>query len=117
MHVLRTAATAATATATTAALTAALGLVVGLATTGPAASSERMQLHCEDGRVIERANGSSWWDTETGAVLLTEHLVVSDGDDVVHEHSYGRKAPGAARTTCTAQHVGWTWTVQLVEPR
>ena len=105
-------------TAVSLASTAAVALAAALAVSTPAlASAERMQLHCGDGRTIERTNGSSWWDVGTGEVLLTERIVVADGDEVLHQHDYGRKAPRGERSTCTADHFGTTWTVDLTAPR
>lgn len=94
-------------------LVAATALVLGPALPA-AAESERMQLHCDGGLTIERTNGASWWGVDHDAGYTTEHLLVSRGGDVVHEKDYGTRGPTAERSTCLADHVGYTWTVQLV---
>jgi hypothetical protein len=101
--------------------TAAVAGIAGVlfaGTSGPAAAeSERMYLHCESGSLaggtIERANGASWWDVADGTLYTTRSLHVSHPDHgTVYEHTYGRKS--AEPETCTASHVGFTWTVELV---
>lgn len=103
---------------------AAVAAVVVVSLLVPAASggseAERMQLACDSGLVIERANGSSWWGvgpdgTRDGTVYTTRSVTVTDaGGGVVYAHDYGQKGRGAGSTTCTAEHFGWTWTVELV---
>jgi hypothetical protein len=94
--------------------TAALAL---LAAPAPAlAASERMQLTCQDGRVIERTNGSSWFGVDHDAGYVSEHLLITEDDEVVHEQDYGRKGPGR-RSTCVADHFGTQWTVDLFRTR
>ena len=94
----------------------AAALVLGLACPA-AADAERMVLACQDGRTIERSNGSSWWGVDHEAVYTTEHLLITGSDgEVHHEKSYGRKGNGA-RSTCVAEHFGSTWTVDLVRTR
>ncbi len=102
--------------AASAALTLGTLGVVAVATSA-AAGSDRMQLHCEDGRDIERTNGSSWWGADHDAGYVTEHLLITDGDQVLYEKDYGRKALGAETSTCVADHFGSTWTVGLVRTR
>ncbi|HVM28894.1 MAG TPA: hypothetical protein VM433_14645 [Mycobacteriales bacterium] len=98
-------------------LAVAAGLTLVPALAAPAsASSERMQLACQDGRIIERSNGSSWWGVDHAAGYVTEHLLVTSGGQVQYEKDYGRKGAGA-RSTCVADHFGSTWTVQLVRTR
>lgn len=88
-----------------------------LAVPAPAlASSERMQLECEDGRVLERTNGSSWWGVNHEAGYVTEHLRITQDGEVAHEQDYGRKGNGQ-RSTCVADHFGYVWTVDLVRTR
>ncbi len=103
----------------TAGLTAAAtGLLVAVVVPPASAGSDRMQLTCEDGRVIERTNGSSWWGVGTDANYVTAHLLITDQvGGVQYEKDYGRKAPGAEPSTCVADHFGSTWTVGLVRTR
>ena len=79
-----------------------------------AADAERMQLHCDDGRTIERTNGASWWGVGDDAGYTTEHLLVMQGDEVVHEKDFGTRGGGAERSTCVADHFGYSWAVELV---
>lgn len=79
-----------------------------------AAESERMQLHCDGGLTIERTNGASWWGVDHNAGYTAEHLLVTQGADMVYEKDYGTRGPQADRSTCTADHFEYTWTVQLV---
>lgn len=79
-----------------------------------AADSERMQLHCDDGRTIERTNGASWWGVDHNAGYTTEHLLVRQGDEVVYEKDYATRGGKAKRSTCVANHFDYTWTVELV---
>lgn len=99
---------------------AAIAVVIagGVGFAAPAgASGERMQLHCDSGTLaghtLERTNGSSWWDVESGTVFTTKSLTVSDGDAVVYEKDYGTKH--GAVESCVADHVDFTWEVELVE--
>lgn len=78
------------------------------------ADSERMQLHCDGGLTIERTNGASWWGVDHHADYTTEHLLVTQDEDIVYEKHYGTRGPQAERATCIAEHFGYTWTVQLV---
>lgn len=82
--------------------------------TAALAASERMHLDCEQealGR-IERTNGASWWD-EGGNVYTTTHLRVTQDDQMVYEHAYGKQRPQQT-LTCTAEHFDFTWEVELV---
>lgn len=95
-------------------------LLLPLLAVAPSASAygaDRMQLQCDDGRVIERSNGSSWWGVDHDAGYVTEHLLITSSGEVQYEKDYGRKAPDADRSTCTADHFGSIWTVQLVQTR
>jgi len=97
---------------------AATGLLVAVVVPPASAGSDRMQLTCQDSRVIERTNGSSWWGVGSDSGYVTAHLLITDQVGVVqYEKDYGRKAPGADRTTCVADHFGSTWTVTLVRTR
>jgi hypothetical protein len=103
---------------------AAVGLTAGCAglvlavVVPPAMGSDRMQLACADGRVIERANGSSWWGVDHDAGYVSEHLrITDDNNEVLFEKGYGSKGPDAERSTCLAEHFGTTWTVDLVRTR
>ncbi len=80
------------------------------------AATERMQLFCADGRVLERTNGTSWWGAD-GAGYVHERVVVTADGQVLYAQDAGRKAPDAARTTCVAEHFGTVWTVDLVQVR
>lgn len=91
------------------------GSFLGLAALPAAAGSERMQLHCQDGRVIERANGSSWWGVDHSAGYVTEHLLITEDGETRYEKEYGQ--PRGDRSTCIADHFGWVWTVELVRTR
>lgn len=103
-------------------------LAAGMAVTGlvgvqpAAAEAERMHLECENGLVVERSNGSSWWGvapdgSRNSAVYTTRRLVIVDADgDLVHEQDYGQKSAGSS-TTCEATHFDWRWTVELVRVR
>lgn len=103
--------------ATFACLAATMAVTAASGGTPAAASSERMQLHCLSGSlqgdILERTNGSSWWDTDTGAVYTTKSLTISDDQGIVHQHDYGKKSQAAE--TCTAKHFEWTWDVEVVE--
>ena len=79
------------------------------------ADSERMQLHCADGRTVERSNGSSWWSVGSDEVYVSERIDVTGG--ATYSKEFGRRAPDAHRTTCVAEHFGSTWTVVLVRVR
>ena len=79
------------------------------------ATSELMQLSCQDGRVIERSNGSSWWGVDHDAVYVSERIDITGGATFSKE--FGRKGPDADRSTCVAEHFGSTWTVVLVRAR
>lgn len=103
-------------TVTVAGLTAALLLPVLAVAPAASAGSDRMQLDCGDGRVIERSNGSSWWGTDHDAGYVTEHLLITSGGEVQYEKAYGSRGPGE-RSTCVADHFGSIWTVQLVQTR
>lgn len=91
-------------------------LLVPVLAAPPSAASERMQLHCDDGRVIERTNGSSWWGLDDDAGYVTQHLLVTADGEVQYEKRYGSKA-GGERSTCVAAHFGTVWTVDLVRTR
>jgi hypothetical protein len=104
-------------------ITAAAGLagalLAGIApVTGPAsASAERMYLECESGTLagtnIERSNGASWWDVTDGTVYTTRSIRIEHAEyGLVHEHTYGKKSGPA--DTCTADHFGFIWTVEVV---
>lgn len=99
-------------------LSAACGGLLLTAVAAPAAAgSERMQLECQDGRVIERTNGSSWWGVDHDAAYVSEHLLITENGDVVYEKDYGSKGPDADRSTCVADHFGVVWTVDLARTR
>ncbi len=94
-----------------------LGTLGVVALAAPAsAGSDRMQLHCADGRDIERTNGSSWWGVDADAGYVSEHLLITEGDEVLYEKDYGRKGNGE-RSVCVADHFGSTWTVHLIRTR
>lgn len=103
--------------ATFAWLVATLAVTAGSGAMPAAAGSERMQLHCASGSLqghtLERTNGSSWWDVDTGTVYTTKSLTVSDDQGIVHQQDYGKKSQAAE--TCTAQHFEWTWDVEVVD--
>lgn len=97
-------------------VTSTVALVLGSAV--PAgADSARMKLECDDGRVIERTNGASWWGVDHDAAYVTEHLLITEHGEVVHEKDYGRKAAAAERSQCVADHFEFVWTVDLVKTR
>jgi hypothetical protein len=103
-----------TRTAVTAAVAAALVAAVAAPSL---AAADRMALHCDSGTLVghtlERSNGSSWWDQADGTVYTTTSLVITDDEEeVVHERHYGGKA--ADPETCTGEHFGSTWHVELV---
>lgn len=103
--------------ATFACLVATLAITAASGGTPAAAGSERMQLHCEsgtlEGHTLERTNGSSWWNVETGTIYTTKSLTISDDDQgIVHHHDYGKKSQDA--DTCTAEHFDWTWDLEVV---
>lgn len=87
-----------------------------MSATPAAASSEKMQLHCESGSLadhtLERSNGSSSWDVDDGVVYTTKSIKVSGDEGVVYEHACGKKAKAAE--TCTATHFDWTWELEVV---
>lgn len=93
------------------AVVAALAVLPALA--APAAASERMQLACHDGRVIERSNGSSWSDVDHAAGYVSRHLLITADNEVVYEKGYGTKS-GGQPSTCVGERFGSIWTVQLV---
>ena len=91
-------------------------LAVLVATAAPAAAeSQRMTLECDDGRVIERTNGASWWGVDHAAGYVTEHLLITEDAQTRYEKHYGRHS--GERSQCVADHVGSTWTVDLVRTR
>lgn len=89
-------------------------LVASLSVPG-VARSERMELRCAAGTLaghtIERSNGASWWDERAGTVYTTRHVEISAGDETVFEKTYGLKS--GPTETCTAEHFGFVWTVEL----
>jgi hypothetical protein len=94
-------------------------LLAGIApVAGPAsAGAERMYLECESGTLngttIERSNGASWWDVNDRTVYTTRHIRIEHADfGVVHEHTFGAKSGPV--DTCTADHFGFSWTVEVV---
>lgn len=95
----------------------AISMAAGAGAAPVAAANERMELRCTEGSLagstIERTNGSSWWDVETGAVYTTKSIVVSDDDGTVHAKDYGNRT-GHQVETCRAPHFGFTWDLQLV---
>lgn len=99
--------------------TMAIALGATAATAVPAgAAAERMQLACDGGSLaghtIERTNGSSWWDVETGDVYTTKSIVVSSEEEgTVYAKDYGEKAGGTTED-CTAAHFEFTWQLELV---
>jgi hypothetical protein len=111
-----------------AAAAAVLGVLGAFAvpTAAGAAPADGMVLHCDEGLVLTRSNGSSWWGlgadgAPDGTRYVTTHLRVAGLDGATwFEHSYGVKR-GLAAATCTAQHgpdpdegfPGVVWTVQL----
>ncbi len=97
---------------------ASAGLLLGVAAPPAAAGSDRMMLACQDGRVIERSNGSNWWGVDSEVGYVTERLlIISQEGELVYEKDYGRKAPDAERSRCVAEHFGSTWNVELVRTR
>jgi hypothetical protein len=79
------------------------------------AGSERMQLECEDGRIIERSNGSTWWGVDHDAVYVTERIEITGGATFTKD--FGGRGAHPDRSTCVAEHFGSTWTVVLVRVR
>lgn len=79
------------------------------------AASERMQLDCLDGPLLERSNGSSWWGVDDDAVYVSERIDITG--TATFSKDFGRKGPEADRSTCVAPHAGSTWTVVLVRVR
>lgn len=78
------------------------------------ADSERMQLTCDDiDLVVERTNGSAWWDVDEGTTYTSSYIrVVEDATgEIVHEQSTGQRPSEATR--CVADHFGYVWTVDL----
>lgn len=95
---------------------ASLALAVGVVTASPAgASSQRMQLHCDsgtlDGHVLERTNGSSWWDVSDAAVYTTRSITVTADGSVAYDKRYGQKSGEV--DTCTGTHFDSTWNLEL----
>lgn len=99
---------------------------VAVPTAAVAAPGAGMVLHCQEGLVLTRSNGSSWWGLDAagdrdGTRYVTTHLRVAGLDGSTwYEHSYGVKR-GLEAATCTSQHgpypeegfPGVVWTVQL----
>lgn len=97
-------------------LAAATVAVWVVSSAGPvSAANERMHLTCESGTLaghtLERTNGSSWWDVESGAVYTTKTLVI-ESDGSRYEKHYGHEA--ATGETCMAEHFDWFWSVTVV---
>lgn len=109
----------------TTALALALALLLALAITGTALAApptERsMQLACEDSElVIMRSNGSSWWGIGAdgqpdGTVYITRTLDITSDGETVYSKSYGNKTALGPSTTCTADHLGFLWVIELVQ--
>jgi hypothetical protein len=110
---------------TVAAAAGALALtLVGTSAALAAPPTDRsMHLDCEGSDlVIMRSNGSNWWglgaDGEPdGTVYVTTELDVTSGGETVYSQSYGKKTGLGTPTTCTADHFGSIWTVELVQAR
>ena len=101
-----------------AAAVAAAALITGAwATASPAGAAERMRLNCASGTLaghtIERTNGSSWWDVNSGTVFTTKSMSVREGNESVYEKDYGVKSGEVE--SCVADHFDFTWEVELVE--
>jgi hypothetical protein len=110
---------------TVAAVAGALALtLVGTSAALAAPPTDRsMHLDCEGSDlVIMRSNGSSWWGlgadgAPDGTVYVTTDLDVTFQGEPIYSRSYGNKTGLGTPTTCTADHFGFIWTVELVQVR
>lgn len=114
-----------TAARTAATLASALILVLASTSIALAAppTERSMHLDCQASElVVMRSNGSSWWGLDAdgqpdGTVYVTTHLNITFEDEPVYNKSYGNKTGLGSPTTCTADHFGFIWVVELVQTR
>jgi hypothetical protein len=115
------------ATVARTAATLASALLLALASTSIALAApptdRSMHLDCEDSElVVMRSNGSSWWGLDAdgqpdGTVYVTTHLDITTQGEPVYSKSYGNKTGLEPSTTCTADHFGFLWVVELAQTR